>query len=649
VPNFAQKAQPLYTLLKKGATWQWGKSQQNSVDELKCALLLAPTLSHDEEDGNLELRTDASTLGLGAVLSLKRETEEQPIIFISRKLTPAETHYHSNELECLALIWSLEKLRSYLIGRKFCVFTDSNALKWLYSKRVLQGKFARWIMALQEFQLTVKHIKGSENVVADALSRCPVGLPELTDPTDRLVCALVGSFYPPSELSLLQQGDPFMRPIFLKLQDPNQNAEVTKEFVLKKSVLYRKNDRVGRRFLLVVPSFLRREILEACHDDPSGGHFGINKTLSKVCERYWWPKMSLSVKTYVKSCSNCQFHKPITGLPVGELLPIPPPTRPFETIGIDHLGPFKRTLNGNQQIAVMMDYLTKWIVAVPVPDNRAPSVIQALRNCVLTQHGHVDRVITDQGKSLKSLEFTKFLRENGIRQVLATEHPQTNGLVERANRTLVSAFRAYVNVEQTDWDLHVPAATFAINTARQDTTQRSPFELIYGRIAVLPHESAFPWPENAPDSIETFLQRVTQWREDAREAILQRQKRSVLTTNQRRKKNRDYQPGDLVLVARRIRKVGMTAKLLPKFIGPCQIVRRTCPTTYLVENIHARQKGKMRKKFMAHQCQIRPFHVRTDEEWITFDSENSESIGAEKRRKLCDKRSRKTLKRLQRK
>lgn len=76
VPNFAQKAQPLYALLKKGATWQWGKSQQNSVDELKYALLLAPTLSHDEEVGNLELRTDASTLGLEAVLSLKRETEE---------------------------------------------------------------------------------------------------------------------------------------------------------------------------------------------------------------------------------------------------------------------------------------------------------------------------------------------------------------------------------------------------------------------------------------------------------------------------------------------------------------------------------------------------------------------------------------------
>ncbi len=153
------------------------------------------------------------------MLSLKRETEEQPVIFISRKLTPAETHYHSNELECLALIWSLEKLRSYLIGPKFCVFTDSNALKWLYSKRVLQGKFARCIMVLQEFQLTVSTLK--ENVVADDLSRCPVGLPELIDPTDRLVCAFVGSFYPPSELSLLQQGDPFMRSIFLiKLQDP---------------------------------------------------------------------------------------------------------------------------------------------------------------------------------------------------------------------------------------------------------------------------------------------------------------------------------------------------------------------------------------------------------------------------------------------
>lgn len=99
--------------------------------------------------------TDASKQGLGAVLSRVDKDGERPITFISRGTTAAEQNYSSNELECLALVWALTKLRHHLYGRRFTVWTDNMALKWLHSKKDVDGKLARWILALQEFDIDI--------------------------------------------------------------------------------------------------------------------------------------------------------------------------------------------------------------------------------------------------------------------------------------------------------------------------------------------------------------------------------------------------------------------------------------------------------------------------------------------------------------
>lgn len=128
-----------------------------------------------------------------------REDGMHPIAFISRRLADAERNYHSNELECLTLVWALKKLRHYLFSRRFLVKTDNNVVKWLCSKKELKGKFARWIMDLQEFDFQIHHLKGAENVVADTLSRYPV---TYEDGTGVNVCVLKPVGYPTEELAL---------------------------------------------------------------------------------------------------------------------------------------------------------------------------------------------------------------------------------------------------------------------------------------------------------------------------------------------------------------------------------------------------------------------------------------------------------------
>ncbi|KZS20857.1 Uncharacterized protein APZ42_012348 [Daphnia magna] len=566
--QFALMAAPLHQLLKKEVPWKWELEHQIAMRKLQDALLAAPNLAHDDDDGDLVLKTDASKFGLGAVLNRVKEKVERPMIFISRRTSKAEMNYHSNALECLALVWALDKLKPYVYGRNFTVFTDNSALKWLYSKKDIDGKYARWILALQEFQIQIKHIKGHLNVVADALSRFPVGDPEDTDLPEAMCCVAIGSFHPPEEIALLQHDDKATRLIRMKLRE--DGAAANESYALKKDVLYRNNRQAGRKLLLVVPSFLRREVLSTCHDDPSAGHMGIAKTYHKLAERYWWKGSWRSVKSYVSSCGICQFNKPISGRSEGKLMSIPAPSTPFHTLGMDHIGPFLPTPRGNIHALVMMDYLSKWIIAIP-------------STC---------------------------------------ERPQTNGQVERANRTLVSTIKSYVNLSHDDWDLHIPMATLAINSARQSTTKRSPFELIYGRTPVLSRENAFPWPVKRPERVKQFFRRVTRWRAEASKLISDSQNRSKRLLDPRRRNDRQYIKGDLVLVQRNIRKKGMTKKFLPKFIGPFEIVKKVCPITYLVEDPPTRRKRQIWRRFNAHVAQIRPFRAPNETEWHPEDSES---------------------------
>jgi hypothetical protein len=175
-PGFAETAKPLHVLLNKKADVirDWSVIHDNAMQELKHKLVSAPVLVCDDGISQLELQTDASVKGIGAVLLLKKNGESHPITFISRKLSDAEQNYHANELKCLALVWALGKLRYYVYGRPVLVKTDSSALSWLFKKKDLNGKFARWILTLQEYSIDIQHIRGTANVVADALSRAPV-------------------------------------------------------------------------------------------------------------------------------------------------------------------------------------------------------------------------------------------------------------------------------------------------------------------------------------------------------------------------------------------------------------------------------------------------------------------------------------------
>ena len=181
VPGMATVAEPLYQLLKKDVAFEWRGVQHSAFNQLKQALTSPPLMLLPNFDRDFVLCTDASGTGLGAVLSqLDDEGSEHPVYYCSRTLNPAERNYSTTKRECLAVKWACHLFRPYLLGRPFKLYTDHAALKWLFKMKDPESTLMRWILLLQEYDMTILSRPGTANANADALSRLP-GLLETRD------------------------------------------------------------------------------------------------------------------------------------------------------------------------------------------------------------------------------------------------------------------------------------------------------------------------------------------------------------------------------------------------------------------------------------------------------------------------------------
>ena len=176
VPHFATIAAPLHRLTKKDTPFEWDGACETAFCELKSLLTKAPVLVYPRfgQGQSFLLETDASIVGLGAILSQKQEDGKyHPIAYASRSLIPSEKNYPISELETLAIVWAVKYFRTYLLGHPCTVLTDHASCLSLLNTPKPSAKLARWAMAIQEMDLEIKHRSGRSNAGADALSRTP--------------------------------------------------------------------------------------------------------------------------------------------------------------------------------------------------------------------------------------------------------------------------------------------------------------------------------------------------------------------------------------------------------------------------------------------------------------------------------------------
>ncbi|KAG1672761.1 Transposon Tf2-11 polyprotein [Nymphon striatum] len=240
---------------------------------------------------------------------------------------------------------------------------------------------------------------------------------------------------------------------------------------------------------ILVPTRRVPDVLKAFHDDPHSGHTGIENTLKKIRQKFYWPTIRGDVKSYCKRCHVCAVNKDYGSKHVEPMIPIDTSEyEPGDRMAIDMLGPFKESVQGNKYLVVAEDYYTKWCFLLPTRLIETSTIVAWIADTIIPEFGVPREIITDQGPQFDSKVFLEFCKESGIRKLRTSPyHPQTDGMVERRNRTILNMLRCYCHQSPEDWDISAPAITFSCRSMYHETIGMSPFEALQGRCARSPN------------------------------------------------------------------------------------------------------------------------------------------------------------------
>ncbi|XP_039496339.1 uncharacterized protein LOC120454862 isoform X2 [Drosophila santomea] len=336
-------------------------------------------------------------------------------------------------------------------------------------KRELIPRIARWWLRIQEFDIEILHRSGTRMEHVDALSRAPYEDSREMEEADLTIFKTV--IDKADWLFAVQLQDEKIKRIASEMIA--RKITENDEYVLELGRLYRKHN---NKHLWVVPKQLRYRILVECHDN--AGHMSTDKTISRIINQFWFPRMRNYVKGYINSCVGCSLYKQRGGRQEGQyhydnIKPVP-----FATVHIDHLGPFPRSSKRNEHILVIVDAYTKFTIIRAVKSTATRHVIEIVRD-VCSYVGMPERIVTDRGTAFTSKDFEKFCREHNVKHVLnAVSTPRANGHAERTNRIILSMLLPTVENEKR-WDEKLNQIQWSINTMTNKTTNRSPFQLLY--------------------------------------------------------------------------------------------------------------------------------------------------------------------------
>lgn len=555
VKNYSTIAKPLTDLTKKNVTWKWTEVEQEAFKQLKKVLVERPVLHLFDPKDHTEVHTDASSLGLAGILMQKLENDRlHPVDFFSRKTTLLESRYHSYELETLAVVESLKKFRVYLIGREFAVVTDYNALKASSSKKHLLPRIARWWLQLQEFTFEVQYRPGNRMRHVDALSRNPALTEE---PAEESVMRIEEAYWVLSA-QLTDEKIQRIREVLSKPPDTDEARDIYKNSTLRDGRIYRITVK-GLQW--VVPRGMRQQVVRAAHDDL--GHFGVEKTLRRVCEHYWFPRMRKYIEQYIGCCIGCIFGKKPSGKKEGYLYPIPKKAEPFDTLHIDHYGPLPKTSRGNLHVIVVVESFTKFVFLKAVKSTNAKYAVNFLRE-IFNLYGKPRVLISDQGSAFTSRRFQQFCRINKVKHVLnAVATPRANGQVERFNRTMKYALLTTC-AEEDKWNLCVGQIQFAINNVQSKATGKTASELLHG---FRPRTGLDSELTDEIGQIPRMIDDIITVREHVGQKLEEQAQKQKAYYDKKRKETRKYKEGDLVVILKQDSSAG-SKKMLKPYDGP---------------------------------------------------------------------------------
>jgi transposase InsO family protein len=586
IPRLAETIKAL-TSLTGNTPFEWTTVEQKEFEEAKKAISTFISLQIPDPARPFTVQTDASSSTVAAILQ-QQDPDGQlvPIAFESRKLSPAERNYPTQELELLAIINALRVWRHHLCGRKFTVVSDHFSLRYWQTQGQVSRRIARWIGFLADYDFEIHYQKGC-TLAADVFTR--LAEDASTEPTvDRLQPASI-------ELNSIELNSIYKEdwPTFI---NEHRNGTLPADFPtsLKQQLTQNLNRLKWDEGLLYfsphegiwipyLPFSKRADFVFQLHNRV--GHLPAASMTPLILDRVWWPNAAHDVKQWLKGCQQCQI---LAHDNHGECAPQRPLSLPdgvFDRWSLDFVGPLPTSTSGNKFLLVAIEHVTRWPVAAAFPDATAVTTARFLFNNITMQFGCPREILSDRGSNFMSDTLQDYLHELNIRHLKTSAyHPRTNGMVEKLNGHIQRQLMALCGSATHKWDHFVSQALFNLRVRQHQITGFSPFKLMFGVEARLPVCGETPYVldmRNPSDLVEIRAQ-LRRDMENNRNLAQSNTQQARMRDSTRFNASATLDPleiDDWVLLRAQSRK-----KLQPVWIGPYKVVQVAPYDTYRLKS-----------------------------------------------------------------
>ncbi len=460
IPNAANLLNVFHRLLRKNVPFVWDSECQRTFERLKDYLTSAPVLAIFDPNLPITIYTDASGEGIGAILKQQQpDGPEKPVAFFSKKLNDAQKRKKAIYIESYAIYEAVKYWRFWLLGRKFLVVTDHKPLENLNLKSRPDEELGDIAQFLLQFDFNVVYRPGAANAEADCLSRNPVLEADGEHPVPPEEAFQIGFLTVPEVLRSQSRLPPCPSAIRVN------------------GMLARK---VGSKLKILLDEQSGLQLIERVH--LHYGHIGSHHIYQTLKNYYHFRDMYRKICEFTSSCKVCLCNKTRRRNSIGLLGHLGPASRPFEIMSLDTVGGFGGRRSTKRYLHILVDHFTRYVFILTSANQTSSEFIRLLR---LALRAHpIETLLTDQYGGLASNEFENFIKSQNIQHLFtAVDHPESNGLNERVNQSLVNRIRCRINesANSMSWASIAHKCVTEYNATIHSVTGFSPTYLLNGQ------------------------------------------------------------------------------------------------------------------------------------------------------------------------
>ena len=592
VENFSTVVAPLSALTSNKVSFVFGKKEEDAFRAIQKCIYNAPLLHLPDLSLPFHIRTDASGVGIGALLFQVKDKKEDPVAYHSELLHGSERKWCATDQELYAIIRAKKKWRHFFTN-KVIFHTDHQPLKTIRSKKDPRGKIARWLLELEGCDYTVEYIKGKENTTADYLSRIAIPDVRKDDAYDEELSVYVlfvdnsAETLSVDKIAEEQQKD---EPIGAMIKELKEHGKILTGPLRNYSCMVSEEGLLLKGKRIVVPATMTRRIIQEYHGQH---HYGVENTVLLLKTRFYWKNMVKDVDKFIQDCRTCTQCKH-GAVPKAKMTLDPERPSVMERVAID-VATMPRTIRDNKYILAIVDCCSGFVAAAVMADQKADTIEKALWQQWFAYFGLPKQLISDQGRNVDGNIINQLCKGLNIKKLRSSPfHPEGNGIAERSIGSLKTVIRAIAQARQVNpaqrWDLLLDEAVLAKNSMGNKSTGSDAFTSVLGKGARMP--------------VDNMLNLNFTGNEVNREALLENTRLNRMESQEASKriydknaKETELKVGDEVLLKRNF---GEYPKINVKWNeGPYIISEIISPCSYKIRN----SKGKEQVR---HHNQLKP-------------------------------------------